>query len=82
MEDGRDGEVLASDRAIDDHTKPAQRREGVYGPPIAPGAIMVENEHRLYPLTETEDSALILLSRARRKLSLAPGWAAGTPVVP
>ena len=45
MQHRRDRQVLASDRAVDDHLQPLDRGEDVDGAPISAGAIVIEDQH-------------------------------------
>ncbi len=43
----RDGQVLASDGAVDDHLQPLDGGEHVHRPPIAASPVVIENQHHI-----------------------------------
>ena len=57
----RDRQVLAADRAVDDHLQALDRGEGVDRTPVAAGAIVVEDQHQI-------------ISSAARFLACAASW--------
>ena len=78
----RHRQVLAADRAVDDDPQAPDRREGVDGPPVAAGSVVIENQHGSGPHRYVRLSTDLGLPHLAEALLGPRGGACGTPVQP